>query len=128
MKNLVFMLVFAAMAFFFVSSVHAQTSPQPLFTESPNKPLIQLPNLIGSGLDTPQKVFQFIIRTLALVGGIMAFLLILYGGYKYISSGGDPAAAEVGKKIIIGTVIGVLIIILSSVVVRFLIAIIRAAI
>jgi hypothetical protein len=99
---------------------------QPLFAPS-DKPPIELPNLISGGFDTPQEIFSFVVTTLALVAGIAAFFMLLYGGYKYITSGGDPAAADQGRKIIIGSIIGIVIVALSSVLVQFIIQIKRGA-
>lgn len=43
--------------------------------------------------------------------GILAFLTFLYAGVKYITAGGDAEKTESAKKIIIGSIIGLFLVI-----------------
>lgn len=45
--------------------------------------------------------------------GLIAFLMLLYGGFRYLSSAGDPEATKKGKQTILYAVIGVVVITLS---------------
>jgi cytochrome bd-type quinol oxidase subunit 2 len=45
--------------------------------------------------------------------GVLAVLMIIFGGILYITAGGDPQKADKGKKIIMYAVIGIVIILLS---------------
>ena len=45
-----------------------------------------------------------------------AELFIVWGGYKYIMSEGDPSKVALGKRIITGAVIGLIITISASVI------------
>lgn len=86
-----------------------------------NTATIGFPNLISaftSG-DFLNDIFGFVVGLLATIGGVMAFIYILYGGVKFVTSGGNPAGAEEGKKMIIGAIIGIMIISLAYVVVLF---------
>jgi uncharacterized membrane protein len=48
--------------------------------------------------------------------GIVAVVSFIWGGVKYITAGGDSEKAESGKKVIIGSAIGLLIIMSSYIV------------
>lgn len=62
-----------------------------------------------------------IINIALLAGGIIAFLFVLFGGFLYLTAGGDAARAETGRKYITNAFIGIVIILLSFAVVRFVI-------
>ncbi|MFA6422589.1 MAG: LamG-like jellyroll fold domain-containing protein [Candidatus Buchananbacteria bacterium] len=68
-----------------------------------------LPTIIG-------RIVQVILATL----GIVAILLIIYAGFKYMSAEGDPAKVEKAKKIIISAVIGLIIIFSAFAIVTFI--------
>ncbi len=58
---------------------------------------------------TPEfMIFRFI-NLLIWVFSAVSIILFLYGGFVYATAGGDAEKAEKAKKIIIGTIIGVLI-------------------
>lgn len=54
-----------------------------------------------------------------LIGGIVAFLFVLYGGFIYLTAGGDSAAAGKGRTMIVNAIIGMVIIFLSLAIVQF---------
>ncbi len=62
-----------------------------------------------------------IIKTFLLVAGILAFLFVLYGGFIYLTAGGDSDKAGKGRTVIVNAIIGVLIIFLSFALVDFII-------
>lgn len=45
--------------------------------------------------------------------GILAVIVLIYGGLAYITAGGDAEKSEKGKKAIIGAIIGIVIVMLS---------------
>ncbi len=47
------------------------------------------------GLET---VFESVVTSLLALGGIVLFLMLLSGGFKYLTSGGDPKAVESAQK------------------------------
>jgi hypothetical protein len=47
------------------------------------------------GLET---VFESVVTSLLALGGIVLFLMLLSGGFKYLTSGGDPKAVEGAQK------------------------------
>ena len=45
-----------------------------------------------------EKVFANVVTSLLALGGITLFLMLLSGGFKYLTSGGDPKAVEGAQK------------------------------
>jgi hypothetical protein len=50
--------------------------------------------------------------------GVVAVVFIVLGGYQYLTSGGNEEAAEKGRKTLVNSVIGLVVIIMSFVIVR----------
>jgi hypothetical protein len=67
----------------------------------------------------PLEVIVNIINFMLLVGGIIAFLFALYGGFLYLTAGGDAARAGTGRTVIVNAVIGIIIIFLSYAIILF---------
>ena len=61
------------------------------------------------------RIFNFLL----LVAGIVAFLFVLWGGFLYLTAGGDAARAENGRKFITNALIGIIIIFLSYSIIAF---------
>ncbi len=47
------------------------------------------------------------------LAGIVLFILLLVGGFKYITSGGDPKATESAQKTITYAILGLILILVS---------------
>lgn len=45
-----------------------------------------------------QDVFGSVVGSLLALGGIVLFLMLLSGGFKYLTSGGDPKSVEGAQK------------------------------
>lgn len=45
-----------------------------------------------------EDVFGNVVTSLLALGGIVLFLMLLTGGFKYLTSGGDPKATETAQK------------------------------
>jgi len=60
----------------------------------------------------------FVIRILLFIGGGVAVLFIIIGGYQYLTSMGNEEQAEQGKKTLINAVIGIVLIVLSYVIIN----------
>ncbi len=60
-----------------------------------------------------------VINFILLIGGILAFFYVIYGGFIYLTSGGDPGKATTGTKMITNAIVGIIIIFLSLALVRF---------
>lgn len=49
-------------------------------------------------LDKLGIVFENLVSALLALGGIVLFVMLLLGGFKYLTAGGDPKKAEEAKK------------------------------
>jgi hypothetical protein len=54
------------------------------------------------------------------IGGGVAFLLILFGGFQVLTSAGNPEHLNAGKELITSAIIGLLIIIFSLFILQFI--------
>lgn len=45
-----------------------------------------------------ETIFGNVVTSLLALGGIVLFLMLLSGGFKYLTSGGDPKATETAQK------------------------------
>ncbi len=45
--------------------------------------------------------------------GVLAVIMVIYGGFMYITGSGDPAKADKGKKVITYAIIGIVVILIS---------------
>ncbi len=74
----------------------------------------------GSDADV-NNVIQTIITILIWLVGVLAVIMIIYGGILYTTSGGDPAKIKKGKDTIVYGIVGLIIAILAFVIVNFVI-------
>lgn len=58
-------------------------------------------------------IFENAVGAILSLAGIVLFVLLITGGIKYITSGGDPKAVEGAKKTITYAIGGLLVILLS---------------
>lgn len=74
-------------------------------------------------IDTVIAVVRWILGLVALV----AVIMIIYGGYVWMTAGGDSAAVERAKKIILNAVIGLVVTLLSFAITFFIINLVNDA-
>ncbi len=65
------------------------------------------------------KIPQFIITLLFVIGIIIALAFLIYGGIKWIISGGDKAAVDAARKHIVAAIIGLVIVVTAFVILNF---------
>jgi hypothetical protein len=58
-------------------------------------------------------LFQRIISYALGLAGIVLFVLLIIGGFRYITSGGDPKAADGAKKTITSAITGLVVILVA---------------
>lgn len=54
------------------------------------------------------------------VVGVVAVIVIIFAGFRYVTSAGDPAVATKAKNMILYSVIGIIIVILAFVITQFI--------
>ncbi|QQS18971.1 hypothetical protein IPL68_02845 [Candidatus Saccharibacteria bacterium] len=73
----------------------------------------------GTQIDS---VIKTVVRILGVVAGIVAVIMIIVSGIKYISSGGDSSKVASAKSALVYAIVGLFIVALSQVIVRFVLS------
>jgi hypothetical protein len=76
--------------------------------DTTNDPTVRANDLISS-----------IVNIFSLVVGVVAVIMIIVGGFRYITSGGDSNNVTAAKNTILYAIIGLVIVALSQFIVRF---------
>lgn len=63
-------------------------------------------------------IFRLIINWALAIAFIAAVIMLIYGGFRYITSAGNQETAKTGRDAIINSLIGVVIIVLSYIIVQ----------
>lgn len=79
-------------------------------------------NANQDGVDRVTKVVSDGINTLSLIVGIVAVVMIMIGGLRYITSGGNDTSVTSAKNTLLYAIIGLIIVALSQVMVRFVLS------
>jgi hypothetical protein len=74
-----------------------------------------------SGGLTVQGVATDIINVFSWIVGIISVIMIIYGGFRYITSAGNDSSVSAAKNTILYAIIGLVIVALAQVIVRFVI-------
>ena len=64
-------------------------------------------------------IIKTVINVLSIVVGVVAVVMIIFGGLKYITSGGDSSNVSSAKNTIIYAIVGLVIVALAQFIVRF---------
>jgi cytochrome b561 len=72
----------------------------------------------GSGMP---ELFKKIIMLLSWIVGIVAVIMIIFGGFWIITANGDAQKVGKGRNTIIYAVIGLIVVLLAQIIVRFVI-------
>lgn len=71
------------------------------------------------GAEKLNRVVRSVINTLSLIVGVVAVIMIIIGGLRYITSGGSDTSVTSAKNTILYAIIGLIIVALSQIMVRF---------
>lgn len=74
-----------------------------------------------SGSPSVEKTIQAVVNILSILVGVAAIIMIIVGGLKYIMSSGDSGNVNSAKNTILYAVIGLVVVLLAQVIVRFVI-------
>jgi hypothetical protein len=66
-----------------------------------------------------ENIPQFVITLLFVVGIVVALAFLIYGGIKWILSGGDKAAVDAARKHIVAAIVGLVIVVSAFVILNF---------
>ena len=76
----------------------------------------------GNPTDKVNTLITQIINIFSVIVGIVAVIFIIYGGFKYITSGGDSGNVTGAKNTILYAIIGLIIVALAQFIVRFVLS------
>jgi hypothetical protein len=65
-------------------------------------------------------VFENIVTIALGLGGVLLFLMLIMGGFKFITAGGDPKAIEGAKKTLTYAIMGIVLVALSFLILQFI--------
>jgi hypothetical protein len=71
------------------------------------------------GTQNVNKVIKDVINFFSAIVGIVSVIMIIYGGFKYVTSGGDSGNVTGAKNTIIYAVIGLVIVAMAQFIVQF---------
>lgn len=74
---------------------------------------------INTGTQTISTTIKRVVNIFSAIIGIVAVIMIIWGGFKYISSGGDSGNVTSAKNTIIYAVIGLIIVAMAQFIVQF---------
>ena len=65
-------------------------------------------------------IFQNIIQVATALAGIVFFIMLIIGGFNYLTAGADPQKAEGAKKTITYAIGGLILLVLAFLILRFI--------
>jgi len=68
------------------------------------------------------RIIKTVINLFSLVVGVVSVIMIIYGGLRYITSGGNDTSVTGAKNTILYAIIGLVIVALAQVMVRFVLS------
>jgi hypothetical protein len=74
---------------------------------------------VDGGTTKINTIITNVINIFSLVVGIVSVIMIIYGGFRYVTSGGDSGNVSSAKNTIIYAVIGLVVVALAQFIVQF---------
>lgn len=82
----------------------------------------------GSDAETTiGRIVRLVINIFSWVVGLVAVIMIIVGGLKYITSGGDSGNVSGAKNTILFAVVGLIVVLLAQIVVKFVVTKVTSA-
>ncbi|MGE5041628.1 MAG: hypothetical protein ACM3IJ_01860 [Candidatus Levyibacteriota bacterium] len=78
---------------------------------------IQPPSTVGVNTDI-NSLIAFIINAIIVLGIILSLIFLLYGGVRWIMSGGDKAKVDSARGTIVAAIVGLIIVVLAYVIIN----------
>lgn len=102
-------------------------SPQTAGAQTPKEQICAGVNVVAGGSNCSggdaqiNKIVDAIIDVFSIVVGIVAVIMVMVGGFKYITSNGDAGNVSSAKKTIIYAIVGLVVVALAQFIVQFVI-------
>lgn len=113
----------ANLVFSFSGPVLADDDPRIFWGGDDQKQYIEQNSGLPSGdrINDPRRLVAEVIKVILGFLGIIAVIIILYAGFKWMTSGGNEETVGDAKKMLIAGLIGLIIIVLAYVIANFVI-------
>lgn len=123
LKNLTYTIVVSLLLFFSVTTLAAPAlfaaqSQSDINARANNQACESIGGCSG-GEAALSKTIATVINILSAIGGIIAIILIIIGGVKYMTSGGDSNSAANARNTVLYAIVGLIIVVFAQVIVRF---------
>lgn len=79
---------------------------------------LSAPSAAGNVVSDPSVIIRFAINGLIIVGIVVSLIFLLYGGLRWIISGGDKAKVDTARQTIVASIVGLIIVILAWVIIN----------
>jgi len=73
----------------------------------------------GSGTDNISSIMTLIVNIISIIVGFISVVMIIWGGMKYVTSGGESGKITSAKNTIMYALIGLVVVALAQFIVRF---------
>jgi hypothetical protein len=73
----------------------------------------------GEGTSSVGKLIRTIINVLSVIIGAIAVIMIIIGGFRYITSGGSAEGTKAARQTIVYAIVGLVIVALAQIIVHF---------
>jgi cytochrome bd-type quinol oxidase subunit 2 len=73
----------------------------------------------STGTNRIQTIVTQVVNIFSVIVGIVSVIMIIYGGFKYITSGGDSGNISAAKNTIVYALIGLVVVALAQFIVQF---------
>jgi hypothetical protein len=74
---------------------------------------------VAGGTEGVNKIVTDVINIFSIIVGIVSVIMIIYGGFRYVTSGGDSGNVSNAKNTIIYAIIGLVVVALAQFIVQF---------
>lgn len=68
------------------------------------------------------EIIASIINIFSVIVGVVAVIMIIFGGFRYITSGGDSGNISSAKQTIVFAIVGLVVVALAQIIVRFVLS------
>jgi hypothetical protein len=69
--------------------------------------------------DKANSIVADVINFVSIVVGVIAVFMVIYGGFRFLTSAGNPESTKVGKNAILYALIGLVIVAFAQIIVKF---------
>jgi|GEM_PF-869369 len=131
MKNKIVKIILIAYAFFILSAIEGLScylsNISPVFAQPQTLPTssIPLPTNAQRGegvveIKALEIIFSNILSVVTTLAGIAVLIVLISGGFNWMTSGGDPKKAESARNTITYAIVGIILMIIAWLILRFI--------